>query len=182
MLLRGRIVSSVAALAAVSSAVLSVGCSTSATADQRAADINVACAPSQRAVIKQTMLSGTPQVNVLCVDAAAAVPAGYAVGGEDPFVRAAYTAPAATPAVYYPQEIVSAPAPLRPRVSRASSSAPVRGEITRKSSWQKRALIIGGSAGAGAGIGALVGGKKGALIGAAIGGGGATVLDQIKNR
>ena len=40
---------------------------------------------------------------------------------------------------------------------------------SRKRSWQKEALIIGGSAGGGAGIGALVGGKKGAGIGAASG-------------
>lgn len=43
-------------------------------------------------------------------------------------------------------------------------------EPTRKRSWQKEALIIGGSAGAGAGIGAIAGGKKGAAIGAASGG------------
>jgi hypothetical protein len=41
---------------------------------------------------------------------------------------------------------------------------------SKKRSWQKEALIIGGSAGAGAGIGALAGGKKGAAIGAASGG------------
>ena len=41
---------------------------------------------------------------------------------------------------------------------------------SKKRSWQKEALIIGGSAGAGAGIGAIVGGKKGAGIGAASGG------------
>lgn len=41
---------------------------------------------------------------------------------------------------------------------------------SKKRSWQKEALIIGGSAGAGAGIGAMVGGKKGAGIGAASGG------------
>lgn len=41
---------------------------------------------------------------------------------------------------------------------------------SRKRSWEKEALIIGGSAAAGAGIGALAGGKKGAGIGAATGG------------
>ncbi len=59
--------------------------------------------------------------------------------------------------------------------------APVRRDTPRRS-WQKSALIIGGSAGAGAGVGAAVGGKKGALIGAAIGGGAATVYDQITRR
>ena len=49
----------------------------------------------------------------------------------------------------------------------------------RERSWQKRALVIGGSAGAGAGIGALAGGKKGALIGAAIGGGAGTVYEML---
>ncbi len=47
-------------------------------------------------------------------------------------------------------------------------------------SWQKSALLIGGSAGAGAGLGALIGGKKGALAGAAIGGGAAAIYDQVK--
>ncbi|RPI48100.1 MAG: hypothetical protein EHM55_26130, partial [Acidobacteria bacterium] len=47
-------------------------------------------------------------------------------------------------------------------------------------SWQKSALLIGGSAGAGAGLGALMGGKKGALSGAAIGGGAAAIYDQVK--
>lgn len=37
-------------------------------------------------------------------------------------------------------------------------------------SWQKEALIVGGSAGAGAAIGAVAGGKKGAAIGAVSGG------------
>jgi hypothetical protein len=40
----------------------------------------------------------------------------------------------------------------------------------KKRSWEKEALIIGGSAAGGAGIGALAGGKKGAAIGAASGG------------
>jgi hypothetical protein len=47
-------------------------------------------------------------------------------------------------------------------------------------SWQKSALLIGGSAGAGAGVGALIGGKKGAGIGALIGGGSAALLDYSK--
>ena len=40
----------------------------------------------------------------------------------------------------------------------------------RRRSWEKEALIIGGSAAAGAGIGAVAGGGKGAGIGAASGG------------
>jgi hypothetical protein len=41
---------------------------------------------------------------------------------------------------------------------------------SKKRSWEKEALIIGGGAAAGAGIGALAGGGKGAGIGAATGG------------
>lgn len=46
-----------------------------------------------------------------------------------------------------------------------------------KRSWEKEALIIGGSAGAGTAIGALAGGKKGAAVGAAAGGVGGLIYD-----
>jgi hypothetical protein len=48
-----------------------------------------------------------------------------------------------------------------------------------KRSWEKEALIIGGSAGAGTVIGAVAGGKKGAGIGAAAGGVGGLIFDLI---
>ena len=48
-----------------------------------------------------------------------------------------------------------------------------------KASWEKDALIIGGSAGAGTAIGALAGGKKGAGIGAASGGVGGLIYDLV---
>jgi hypothetical protein len=48
---------------------------------------------------------------------------------------------------------------------------------TRHRSWEKEALIIGGSAGAGTAVGALTGGKKGAGIGAAAGGLGGLIYD-----
>lgn len=44
-------------------------------------------------------------------------------------------------------------------------------------SWEKEAMIIGGSAGAGAVVGALAGGKKGAGIGAGAGGVGGLIYD-----
>jgi hypothetical protein len=53
---------------------------------------------------------------------------------------------------------------------------------TKKRSWQKTALVIGGSTAAGAGVGAIAGGKKGALIGAAVGGGAATIFEAIKRK
>jgi hypothetical protein len=47
-------------------------------------------------------------------------------------------------------------------------------------SWQKTAMIIGGSTAGGGGVGAMVGGKKGALIGAAVGGGAASIYEATK--
>ena len=70
----------------------------------------------------------------------------------------------------------------QPVVRRASTQRVVSSEARSRRSWQKSALLIGGSAGAGAGVGALVGGKKGALAGAAIGGGAAAIFDQVKRR
>ncbi len=68
----------------------------------------------------------------------------------------------------------------QPTVRRASSTRVESSEVQPRRSWQKSALLIGGSAGAGAGVGALMGGKKGALAGAAIGGGAAAIYDQVK--
>jgi hypothetical protein len=47
----------------------------------------------------------------------------------------------------------------------------------QKRSWEKDALIIGGSAGAGTLIGAVAGGKKGAAVGATAGGIGGLIYD-----
>lgn len=87
----------------------------------------------------------------------------------------------------YPQQ---GPYPVQTQyvTERAVAQTPVRRVSTQRLSteskqrrtWQKSALLIGGSAGAGAGLGALVGGKKGALAGAAIGGGAAAIFDQVK--
>ena len=66
----------------------------------------------------------------------------------------------------------------------ASHRAATRATIGRSSArtWQKTALVIGGSTAAGAGLGAIFGGKKGALIGAAIGGGGSGLYEAMKRR
>jgi hypothetical protein len=48
-----------------------------------------------------------------------------------------------------------------------------------KQSWEKDALIVGGSAGGGTLIGALAGGKKGAGVGAATGGVGGLIYDLL---
>jgi hypothetical protein len=90
----------------------------------------------------------------------------------------------------YPAYQQQAPYPVQTQyvTERAVAQAPVRRVSTQRvvsdgqprRTWQKSALLIGGSAGAGAGVGALVGGKKGALAGAAIGGGAAAIFDQVK--
>jgi hypothetical protein len=70
--------------------------------------------------------------------------------------------------------------PVRYLTSQPTSRRIVTRERTRRRSWAKTALVVGGSAGAGAGIGGIAGGKKGALIGAAIGGGAASLFEALK--
>ena len=67
----------------------------------------------------------------------------------------------------------------RPVVRRVAAQR-VSSEARPQRTWQKSALLIGGSAGAGAGLGAVMGGRKGALAGAALGGGAAAIYDQAK--
>jgi hypothetical protein len=65
----------------------------------------------------------------------------------------------------------------------APDRAPVSVERAQpQRTWQKTALIIGGSAASGAGVGAIVHGKKGAIVGAAIGGGAASIYEATRRR
>jgi len=87
-------------------------------------------------------------------------------------------------AVYIRDEQGLHPVQLKDRVGRdevARSPAVVEArpepQHANKRSWEKEALIIGGSAGAGTAIGALAGGKKGAAVGAAAGGVGGLIYD-----
>jgi hypothetical protein len=66
------------------------------------------------------------------------------------------------------EEVTSAPAVVEKRAEPTHK---------QKRSWEKDALIIGGSAGAGTAIGAVAGGKKGAAIGATAGGIGGLIYD-----
>jgi hypothetical protein len=127
----------------------------------------VACEPYQHAVMQERVVAGQRVMQVACVtqagNGAAVAPAVYA---QSPYLAASYPAASYTPA----REVVRA----RP-VSRQMAE-----RVASRRTWQKSALLIGGSAGAGAGLGALMGGKKGALAGAAIGGGSAAIYDQVK--
>ena len=82
------------------------------------------------------------------------------------------------------ERVVERPAP-RQTVYRTAAPAQERVVVEReaaqpKRSWQKTAMVIGGSSAAGAGVGGIVSGKKGALIGAAIGGGAASIYEATK--
>ena len=79
-------------------------------------------------------------------------------------------------------QYVSQPVVTQPAVRRVSTRSGYTSEraSTPQRTWQKSAMLIGGSAAGGAGVGALIGGKKGAGIGALIGGGAATLFDQMK--
>lgn len=116
---------------------------------------------------------------------------GQALPGQ-PYGWSPYTTTtpgAVMPMAYGPQPAYGAfPVQTQYVSDRAIAQAPVRRVVTQRTSsevkprrtWQKSALLIGGSAGTGAGLGALIGGKKGALAGAAIGGGAAAIYDQVK--
>ena len=102
------------------------------------------------------------------------VPVVINVGAAAPLADASMP-PQATPVAYRPmvQSAAYEPTP-RPRQAVRSSESGNR-------SWQKEAIIIGGSTAAGAGIGAIAGGKKGAAIGA-ISGGVAGLIYDMKTR
>jgi hypothetical protein len=72
----------------------------------------------------------------------------------------------------------------RDELTRSPGIVQTRPEPQRanKRSWEKDALIIGGSAGAGTAIGAIAGGKKGAGVGAAAGGVGGLIYDLVARK
>jgi hypothetical protein len=115
------------------------------------------------------------------------VQAGQNAYGQTPYsTYNTMTPPAMAPYGAYPvpaaqTQYVTERVAAQPTVRRVSSQRVVSDEKPQRS-WQKSALLIGGSAGAGAGLGALLGGKKGALAGAAVGGGAAAIYDQVKRR
>ena len=128
----------------------------------------VQCEPHQEAMLQRSVVGGREVAQVTCVTRMAPQP-----------MYAGAASPYDTRPVYAQPDIVERPVPTRTvtRVQRVSAR-----EVAPRRSWQKTALVIGGSAGAGAGVGAIAGGKKGALIGAAIGGGAASIYEAMKRR
>jgi hypothetical protein len=163
-------------------------------AGQTGLPIVVSCEPTQRTIVRPTIVNGAAMSQVECVPGEGQQAAAYA----QPFVQAPPVAQAqqlVTPVTYRtsaPQPVVyrdMADAEVLPVSRRSSSAGPVRARQVvydepraERRSVKKSAVIIGSSAGVGAGVGAAVGGRKGALLGAAIGGGGAAVWDQITRR
>lgn len=136
------------------------------SAGQRASNTLVSCEPSQQVVVRHTVVNNELQVATQCVGTTRAMSDDYMSAGPRPVYVTDRMVTATAP------RVVSGAAPVR-RVAAATQSE-------SKRSWQKTAMVIGGSAGAGAGVGGIAGGKKGALIGAAIGGGVASIFEAIK--
>lgn len=122
----------------------------------------VNCGPGAQTLVRQVWMNGQPVSQVECVAAAGGV-------------------------VYPGQQVrtIADDGRYDARVGQAQTyayrSAPRRATRPARS-WQKTALVIGGTTAAGAGIGGLIGGKRGALIGAAIGGGARTIYEARKRR
>ena len=134
-----------------------------AVAGEGQAPVLVSCGAGQQTLVRQLWLNGQPVSQVECVQGAAARTVVYA------------GARAQSDQVVYDEV-------LQPRVVRTQAPVYREAQTRPRRSWQKTALVIGGSTAAGAGVGGAVGGKKGALIGAAIGGGGSTLFEAIKRR
>jgi hypothetical protein len=133
--------------------------------------LNVTCEPGQRAVVRQTPAATGTTIDAGCVgDDVASLSSGVR---EFAPVRPMGTV-RAVPVSY------SSPRLAPTRSMRNDEYVPAR-RVEPRRSWKKRALVIGGSAGAGAGVGAIAGGRKGALIGAAIGGGAGTLYEIVKH-
>lgn len=151
----------------------------------------VSCAPTERTIVRPTVVNGVAMSQVECV-------AGeYAAAPVQAVTQPVAYAPAAAPV---PARAARAPRVVQPEYAdledaqvvpaRTAAARPVETRqviyderpVRKTRSVGKSAIIIGSSAGAGAGVGAAIAGKKGALIGAAVGGGGAAIWDQITRR
>ncbi len=143
------------------------------------------------AAVAASLISGAAMYTVgartATVDAFTQTPAVQTLNGQGPAVAPASTyaqslRPVARPAA---RSVAARRTAYR---STAAPSQNVYREETRREddqptrSWQKTAMIIGGSTAGGAGIGGIMGGKKGALIGAAIGGGASTIYEASRRR
>ena len=148
------------------------------------------------AAVTGALISGVAMYTVgartATVDAFTQTPAPVQteLGQYGPTTQLVSTAPASGGGIQ-PVQYVRRSSPARRTVSRSSQSTServyreddrYREEDQPRRTWQKSAMIIGGSAASGAGVGAILGGGKGAAIGAAIGGGAASIYEASKRR
>ena len=181
--LRGFVLLAVVGVVALAGALFARGAwpaSASSLVSPTSSNVAMNCEPGQQAVVRQAVVGREMQVNINCVTGGAQQTMFYDAYGRP--IQG--VGPQALPVGYTPGGLVAPVtqptyAPVRTRTAAAPRTAS-RSEGGR--SWQKTALVIGGSTGAGAGIGGIIGGKKGALIGAAIGGGSASIYEAIKRR
>ncbi len=135
--------------------------------------------PDGRVVVTSFGSSGRPQLNFDCVRD----------NFRDPRYsnfRDVYNPTAQTTLISDVETVPLVQRRTAPRVERVVERQYVERErprVQRRRSWEREALIIAGSAGAGTAIGALAGGKKGAGIGALTGGIAGLVYDlTTRNR
>ena len=152
----------------------------SAAAGQSGLPIVVSCEPTQRTIVRPTIVNGAAMSQVECVageSQAVASAAPAALAGEIRTRGGAHARRAAGVSGYrrHGGRAGRRRAPLVRRPVRARQVVYDERRAPRRS-VKKSAVIIGSSAGVGAGVGAAIGGKKGALLGAVVGGGGATAL------
>ena len=141
------------------------------------------------AAVAGALISGAAMYTVgartATVDAFTQTPAPVQteIGQYGPTTQLVSTAPASTGGIV-PVKNYRTSAPRRTvyRDSQRTSERVSAEDGRPRRTWQKSALIIGGSAASGAGVGAIVGGGKGAAIGAAIGGGAASIYEASKRR
>ena len=139
----------------------------------QASNVAINCNPGEQALVRQSIVRGELQVNVVCANSGAIVQASYGAAGNE-FAQGPYL----TPAVYRTQPVGERDSSVaRSRTTTTQSRVERSGR-----SWEKTAMIIGGSTAGGAGIGGIIGGKKGALIGAAIGGGASAIYEARQRR
>jgi hypothetical protein len=155
-----------------------------AAATQTGLPIVVSCEPSQRTIVRPTVVNGVAMSQVECVAGDTAAVASQTAPSPPPLA----SAPAGARRLVSPPVYTDVADTEIVPISTRSAAAPVRArqmvyeQPRARRSVKKSAVIIGSSAGVGAGLGAAVGGKKGALLGAVIGGGGATLWDQVTRR
>ena len=138
------------------------------------------------AALAAALISGVAMYTVgaktATVDAFTQPAAAQSLNAVQP-TSAAYAAPAASATSFQatnPPTVTTTPRRSVGRAARVSRENVAYRESRPTRSWQKTAMVIGGSTAGAAGLGGLIGGKKGALIGAALGGGASTIYEATK--